>query len=175
MRPFIADATLTLVRRLIRGERVWQAHREHYYQRMVRSGLGHRGTAYVAYGRHGALRGRRAPRIAARVIRNIYHRRFIVFAHDLAAAALAWVVAFWLRFNLDIPDDYLEVMVAQLPWVLVVHAAVFWALGLYRGLWRYASLPDLKRIVIAGAWRERLCRRRSRSCASAKRCRAPPS
>ncbi len=48
--PFIADATLTLVRRLIRAERVWQAHREHYYQRMVRSGLGHRGTAYIAYG-----------------------------------------------------------------------------------------------------------------------------
>jgi hypothetical protein len=33
----------------LRGERVWQAHREHYYQRMVRGGLGHRGTAYVAY------------------------------------------------------------------------------------------------------------------------------
>jgi UDP-N-acetylmuramyl pentapeptide phosphotransferase/UDP-N-acetylglucosamine-1-phosphate transferase len=48
--PFIADATLTLARRLVRGERVWQAHRDHYYQRMVRSGLGHRGTAYIAYG-----------------------------------------------------------------------------------------------------------------------------
>ena len=47
--PFIADATLTLARRLLRGERVWQAHRDHYYQRMVRGGLGHRGTAYVAY------------------------------------------------------------------------------------------------------------------------------
>ncbi len=47
--PFIADATLTLARRLVRGERVWQAHRDHYYQRMVRSRLGHRGTAYVAY------------------------------------------------------------------------------------------------------------------------------
>ena len=48
--PFIADATLTLGRRLVRGERVWHAHRDHYYQRMVQSGLGHRGTAYVAYG-----------------------------------------------------------------------------------------------------------------------------
>jgi len=48
--PFIADATLTLARRALRGERVWQAHREHYYQRMVRSGLGHAGTAGVAYG-----------------------------------------------------------------------------------------------------------------------------
>jgi UDP-N-acetylmuramyl pentapeptide phosphotransferase/UDP-N-acetylglucosamine-1-phosphate transferase len=47
--PFIADATLTLVRRVARGERLWQPHRDHYYQRMVRGRLGHRGTAYVAY------------------------------------------------------------------------------------------------------------------------------
>ncbi|MBO0738870.1 MAG: glycosyl transferase, partial [Alphaproteobacteria bacterium] len=38
---FIADATITLVRRLLRGERVWKAHREHYYQQAVRYGLGH--------------------------------------------------------------------------------------------------------------------------------------
>ena len=38
---FLADATLTLLRRLLRGERVWQAHREHFYQRAVRRGLGH--------------------------------------------------------------------------------------------------------------------------------------
>jgi UDP-N-acetylmuramyl pentapeptide phosphotransferase/UDP-N-acetylglucosamine-1-phosphate transferase len=38
---FLADATLTLLRRLLRGERVWQAHREHFYQRAVQSGLGH--------------------------------------------------------------------------------------------------------------------------------------
>lgn len=47
--PFIADASLTLARRALRRERVWQAHREHYYQRMVRAGLGHRGTARIAY------------------------------------------------------------------------------------------------------------------------------
>jgi len=47
--PFIADSTVTLVRRLLRGERVWQAHREHYYQRMVRLGAGHRRTALVLY------------------------------------------------------------------------------------------------------------------------------
>ncbi len=38
---FLADATLTLVRRLLRGERVWQAHRQHFYQRAVQRGLGH--------------------------------------------------------------------------------------------------------------------------------------
>jgi UDP-GlcNAc:undecaprenyl-phosphate/decaprenyl-phosphate GlcNAc-1-phosphate transferase len=39
--PFIADATLTLARRLLRGARIWQAHREHYYQRLVQMGWGH--------------------------------------------------------------------------------------------------------------------------------------
>jgi UDP-N-acetylmuramyl pentapeptide phosphotransferase/UDP-N-acetylglucosamine-1-phosphate transferase len=48
--PFIVDATATLGKRLIRGEKVWRAHREHYYQRMVRSGLGHRHTALIWYG-----------------------------------------------------------------------------------------------------------------------------
>jgi UDP-N-acetylmuramyl pentapeptide phosphotransferase/UDP-N-acetylglucosamine-1-phosphate transferase len=38
---FLADATITLLRRLARGERVWQAHRQHFYQRAVRRGLGH--------------------------------------------------------------------------------------------------------------------------------------
>jgi UDP-N-acetylmuramyl pentapeptide phosphotransferase/UDP-N-acetylglucosamine-1-phosphate transferase len=38
---FLADATITLARRLLRGERVWQAHREHFYQHAVRRGLGH--------------------------------------------------------------------------------------------------------------------------------------
>ncbi|MFT0171992.1 MraY family glycosyltransferase [Paraburkholderia mimosarum] len=47
--PFIADASITLARRLCRGEKFWQAHREHYYQRMVRSGFGHARTAIYWY------------------------------------------------------------------------------------------------------------------------------
>ncbi|HYS62297.1 MAG TPA: glycosyltransferase family 4 protein [Paraburkholderia sp.] len=47
--PFIADASITLARRLLRGEKFWQAHREHYYQRMVRSGIGHARTALAWY------------------------------------------------------------------------------------------------------------------------------
>jgi UDP-N-acetylmuramyl pentapeptide phosphotransferase/UDP-N-acetylglucosamine-1-phosphate transferase len=45
--PFIADATLTLGRRLFSGAPVWRAHRDHYYQRLVRMGLGHGGTLAV--------------------------------------------------------------------------------------------------------------------------------
>ena len=47
--PFITDASVTLTRRLFRGEKFWQAHREHYYQRMVRSGMGHARTAITWY------------------------------------------------------------------------------------------------------------------------------
>jgi len=47
--PFITDATVTLIKRFLRGEKVWLAHREHYYQRMVQSGFGHRNTALLAY------------------------------------------------------------------------------------------------------------------------------
>jgi FlaA1/EpsC-like NDP-sugar epimerase len=75
-------------------------------------------------------------------------RRLIVFAHDVAAAGLAWVAAFWLRFNFDIPGEYNALMFRLLPCELGVYAALFLVLGLYRGLWRYASLPDLQRIAV---------------------------
>ena len=48
--PFIVDATLTLVKRFFHHEKVWEGHREHYYQRMVRMGWGHRRTALFEYG-----------------------------------------------------------------------------------------------------------------------------
>jgi UDP-N-acetylmuramyl pentapeptide phosphotransferase/UDP-N-acetylglucosamine-1-phosphate transferase len=47
--PFLVDATMTLLQRLLRGEKVWQAHREHYYQRLVLSGWSHRKTVVVEY------------------------------------------------------------------------------------------------------------------------------
>lgn len=47
--PFIMDASVTLAKRLLRGEKIWQAHREHYYQHLVLMGWGHRRTALVEY------------------------------------------------------------------------------------------------------------------------------
>jgi UDP-N-acetylmuramyl pentapeptide phosphotransferase/UDP-N-acetylglucosamine-1-phosphate transferase len=52
--PFIADASVTLARRLLAGEKVWQAHRDHYYQRLVQLGWGHRATALAEYALMGA-------------------------------------------------------------------------------------------------------------------------
>ena len=47
--PFVVDATVTLLRRALRGEPVWRAHRSHYYQRLVQLGWGHRRTVLVEY------------------------------------------------------------------------------------------------------------------------------
>jgi len=48
--PFIADATITLLRRVVRGERFWEAHREHYYQRMIQMDGQHKRTICLWYG-----------------------------------------------------------------------------------------------------------------------------
>lgn len=45
--PFLLDGTFTIIRRARRGERIWQAHRTHLYQRAVQSGLGHRDVLIV--------------------------------------------------------------------------------------------------------------------------------
>lgn len=47
--PFAVDATFTLLRRMLRRERFWEAHREHCYQRLIRSGWSHRRTALFYY------------------------------------------------------------------------------------------------------------------------------
>ena len=48
--PFILDATVTLARRALRHEKVWEAHRDHYYQRLVIGGWSHRRTLLAEYG-----------------------------------------------------------------------------------------------------------------------------
>lgn len=73
--------------------------------------------------------------------------RLIIFAHDLLMVALAWLGAYWLRFNLDtIPDFYFYKAVSLLPLVIFCQALVFFYFGLYRGVWRFSSMPDFIRI-----------------------------
>jgi len=48
--PFIVDATVTLIRRSLRGVKITEAHREHYYQRTIQLGAGHRSVALFEYG-----------------------------------------------------------------------------------------------------------------------------
>ncbi len=79
-------------------------------------------------------------------------------AHDLLMIPVAWLGAFWLRFNLDsIPTDFLDQALVLLPMIVVIQGLVFLYFGLYRGVWQFASLPDLTRIIQAAAVGVVLC------------------
>jgi FlaA1/EpsC-like NDP-sugar epimerase len=86
-------------------------------------------------------------------LRRLRHRA-AAFTHDLLWVPVAWGGAYWLRFNLEaIPPEYRASALQLLPVVVAVQGVVFWWLGLYRGVWRFASLPDMLRIgkaVLAG-------------------------
>ena len=76
-------------------------------------------------------------------------RSLIATLYDLIVAAVAWLLAYWFRFNLDVPPEYAPVMWSYLIWVVPVQGLAFYFFGLYRGIWRFASIPDLRRIVLA--------------------------
>jgi FlaA1/EpsC-like NDP-sugar epimerase len=76
-------------------------------------------------------------------------RTLLAIAHDIAAVAVAWLLAFWLRFNLELPEFYSEQAWQSVRWVVPLYALFFLISGLYRGIWRFASLPDLQRIILA--------------------------
>ena len=67
---------------------------------------------------------------------------------------VAWFASYWLRFNMEsFPALYWQQALTLLPLVVVAQGANFWFFGLYRGVWRFASIPDLIRIlkaVVAG-------------------------
>lgn len=80
---------------------------------------------------------------------NLSSRTVGIILHDILAALFAWLGAYWLRFNLDVPAEFQAAALTTLVWVVPLQAVAFWRFGLYRGIWRFASLPDLKRIVLA--------------------------
>lgn len=80
---------------------------------------------------------------------SVNPRVALAFSHDVAAAGVSWLLAYLFRFNLDIPREHLEGMLRTLIWVVPLQTLIFYQFGLYRGIWRYASLPDIQRIVFA--------------------------
>ncbi len=83
------------------------------------------------------------------MITGFNSRTALAVGHDVVATGIAWIGAFLLRFNLDIDDPYFSSVWPTLPWIVATQTAVFLSFGLYRGIWRYASVPDLRRIVLS--------------------------
>ncbi len=81
------------------------------------------------------------------MFRNL--RAAAAFTHDALAVVLAWGLAYAFRFNFDVPLEFWRGAWAALYWLVPLFAALFHLLGLYRGLWRFASLRDMQQITLA--------------------------
>jgi FlaA1/EpsC-like NDP-sugar epimerase len=80
---------------------------------------------------------------------KIGSRTLLAILHDLVAAAFAWCFAYLLRFDFSPPPNFISEMLRTLIWVTLLQGIIFWSFGLYRGIWRYASIADLRRIFLA--------------------------
>jgi FlaA1/EpsC-like NDP-sugar epimerase len=87
------------------------------------------------------------------VLRILRHPRAAVVAHDLVMVVVAWLAAGWVvnRGQLAVVEEPLP-LVAELLLILVAQGLVLWSTGLYKGLWRFASFPDLWNIVRASVF-----------------------
>ena len=75
--------------------------------------------------------------------------RMAIVLHDLAMVWICWQGLHYLRYALQSPPLPLEPFSSTVVIVLVAQGLVSWRVGLYRGLWRFASVPDLLNIFKA--------------------------
>jgi hypothetical protein len=90
--PFIFDTILTVVRRAFRRELIWQAHREHLYQRLVIAGLSH-SKVTVIYGLFAVITSSAALLLFSR-------------STNLALAAIGLIIAISVLFALVVSKVY---------------------------------------------------------------------
>jgi len=91
---------------------------------------------------------------------RLQNRRLAVIVHDLLMVVVAWGLAFFTRYNFSLPDSAWAMVWQTLVVVVVAQAVVFGITGLYKGLWRFASLPDMwniSRAAIIGVLAISLC------------------
>ncbi len=76
---------------------------------------------------------------------------FIVIALDVVLLAASWLLAYALRFEFQIPEKFLDEMIALMPVAIVVQLACLYGFDVYRGMWRFTSVGDLLNILKAFA------------------------
>jgi len=73
--------------------------------------------------------------------------RWLQLPVDLVLVTIAWWLAFWLRFNLDTPDEFQIMMVRTVLAPLLAYGLSLLGWGVYRHIWRYTSVAELTRLV----------------------------
>jgi len=72
---------------------------------------------------------------------------FILFGIDACLLCLSWVASYLIRFDFDVPDKFMDEMVAILPVAVLIKLICFYIFDVYRGMWRFTSVTDLVDII----------------------------
>src|ERR1700753_3133490 len=86
----------------------------------------------------------------ARSLVGAIHPRLAVVVHDLAMVWIAWLLTNWLRYSIEPNSPPVAWFTVETLIVVAVQGLILWWTSLYKGLWRFASLPDLWNILRGG-------------------------
>jgi len=77
----------------------------------------------------------------------IKYRRFLIIQFHIVLIALANYLAFCIRFDGKIPDEDMSLLIKMIPWLILVRGLTFVPLQLYKGMWRYSGIWDLRNVI----------------------------
>lgn len=80
---------------------------------------------------------------------QVFMRRSILFFIDIVLLTLAYFLTFELRFEFYVPNIFLDVLKSTFIYVVVIKIIFFVVFGLYNSLWRYVSIDELFKLIIA--------------------------
>lgn len=82
--------------------------------------------------------------------KSFFNRNFfILFGIDACLLCLSWIASYLIRFDFDVPDKFMDEMVAILPVAVLIKLICFYIFDVYRGMWRFTSVTDLVDIIKA--------------------------
>ncbi|MDB5752810.1 MAG: polysaccharide biosynthesis protein CapD [Ramlibacter sp.] len=76
-------------------------------------------------------------------------RALTLLLADLALGLAAWWLAFWLRFNLDVPGEFVQLAIASSPWCVLGLAVGLGITRAYRHVWTFIGLAELRQLAAA--------------------------
>ena len=82
---------------------------------------------------------------------RVFHLRLAVIAHDLFMVWLAWFMGFFIRYSIWPNSPELHLWSSEMWLVLLIQGLVCFGFNMYRGLWRFASVPDLMNLMKSAA------------------------
>ena len=77
------------------------------------------------------------------------YRRLIIVIFHLCLVMLSYLFAFSLRFDFNMPKEYVFILFKALPILMITKLSIFYYFGIFEGLWRYVGMDDLWQIIKA--------------------------